>query len=66
MPDFSALTLANNVKHARKLIDACEHDLGRELSAGECRDLLTDNTHWARAAIADAVAVIKPEGYAAP
>lgn len=31
---------------ATNLISACEHDLGRVLSAGEMRDLVMDNTDW--------------------
>lgn len=48
MTDFSQLTLANNVNHARKLIEACERDLGYELDAGQIGDLLSDKTFWSR------------------
>ena len=58
MTDFSKLTLANNVRHARTIIDRAEADLG-ELSRGQCVDLLCDQTHWSWQACDDAVTVIR-------
>lgn len=40
------MTFADNIITARQLIVHCEADLHRELSLGECRDLLLDNTTW--------------------
>lgn len=40
---------------ARSILAACERDLHRILSDGECRDLLTDNTPWDREVIFEVV-----------
>jgi hypothetical protein len=50
------------VEQACKLIHACESDLKRELSDGERRDLLADNTHWSWEQIVAAVAAIRLNG----
>ena len=45
-------------KDAQEIIASCEADLARKLSAGECRDLLMDNTTWSSDAVADVVRAI--------
>lgn len=35
-----------DVKKAQEIVNKCQSDLSRELSNGERRDLLTDNTKW--------------------
>jgi len=39
-------TTKQDVKHATRLVTNCQRDLRRELSNGERRDLLCDNTEW--------------------
>ena len=43
--------LSAAIGEARRLIEACERDLNRKLSRGECNDLLMDNTPWTRSEI---------------
>lgn len=50
--------LIANIKHARKLVTACEYDLGYKLDAGQIGDLLSDKTEWSRETINEVRAVI--------
>lgn len=59
MMTLTSETLPRAVAKARRLIDACERDLGYALSRGECNDLLLDNTRWTRS---DVVAVMDTVG----
>lgn len=50
------------VRQACRLIANCQRDLARELSDGDRRDLLADNTHWSSDQIVDAVIAIRLNG----
>lgn len=52
----------SRVKTACQIIRRCENDLNRQLSDGERRDLLMDNTDWLRDQIFDTVAIIRLDG----
>lgn len=54
-----ALESTNMRDRAKRLIADCQNDLGRKLSAGECRDLLMDNTDWDSGFIATMVDAIQ-------
>jgi hypothetical protein len=49
-------------RSAARLIVACERDLGRQLSRGEQRDLLIDNTDWRSDKVDTIVDALNPDG----
>lgn len=54
---IAPLTL-DDVQRCTKIIDGCQADLKRQLSHGECRDLLADNTEFSMDQIRDLVRLI--------
>lgn len=46
------------VAKATRIIRACEAHLERELTTGERRDLLKDNTNWTPATVEAVVAIV--------
>lgn len=57
---IDSTNLADAVKVALGLIEACERDLGHKLDRGQCNDLLMDNTTWTRSEIVGVMDSISP------
>lgn len=62
-PESVAKPVDADLERAGAIIGAAERELG-ELSPGQCRDLLSDNTDWSAAYIRHCVAIIRPAALA--